>query len=287
MSHKRSGARSISSARLKETRGGEDGGGIFMRGDHFSIDLDSTGIQAGDSLSPRSAGTLHLRTYVSLHQLQLIADRISTASQVVGIATLNDEFQIVDANSGICELLGRPLPQLRGRKLQVWLDVNEGAHLSRELGMLIKKSIKLVIVDASLIKSSRARPIIRIMAFLGWTIEQHVGAVPRIIAMIRPHANADHRSRKSWALPLSDLDLKIIEGVAAGASTKHLSAELYLSKQGVEYHVSSMLRKLGVPNRAALVAKAYELDILDARCWPPRLRTTGLGQESGANSHQL
>lgn len=260
--------------------------GTSMRGNHLRIDLDSTDTRVDNSLSPRPAGALHLRTYVSLHQLQLIAARISSASSVIGIATLDDELQIVDANSGICELLGRPLPQLRGRKLQVWLDVNEGAHLSRKLGMLIKKSVKFVIVDAGLVESHRVRPVMRIMAFLGWTIEQRAGAVPRVIAMIRPHVNADPRGQKSWSLPLSDLDLKIIEGVAAGASTKHLSAELYLSKQGVEYHVSSMLRKLGVPNRAALVAKAYELGILDARCWPPRLRTTGSGHESGANSRQ-
>lgn len=254
-----------------------------MRGDFLHVDLGSTDIQVDGSASQLSAGTPHLRAYVSLHQLQLIYDRTSISSPVMGIATLDDKLQIVDANSGICELFGRPLPQLRGRKLQTWLDANEGALLNWKLIKLIKNSTKFVTVDVGLAEPHGARVIIRIMACLGWVVEQRAGAIPRVITMMQPRVNTEPR-RRNCALPLSDLDLKIIEGVAAGASTKHLSAELYLSKQGVEYHVSSMLRKLAVPNRAALVAKAYELGILDARYWPPRLRTDGSGDESGAHS---
>lgn len=254
-----------------------------MRGKCLHVDLGFTGVQVDDSASRLSAGTLHLRIYVSLHQLQLIYGRTSIPSPVMGIATLDDKLQIVDANGGICELFGQPLPQLRGRKLQTWLDANEGARLNWELGKLIKNSTKFVTVDIGLAEPYRAIVIIRIMACLGWAVEQHAGAVPRVITVMQPHVNTEPRSR-NCALPLSDLDLKIIEGVAAGASTKRLSTELYLSKQGVEYHVSSMLRKLAVPNRAALVAKAYELGILDARYWPPRLRIDSSVGKSGVHS---
>ena len=71
---------------------------------------------------------------------------------------------------------------------------------------------------------------------------------------------------------LSDVDAKILEGVAAGASTIQLAAQLYLSRQGVEYHVSSMLRRLRVPNRPALVSRAYTMGILGTGTWPPRVR---------------
>lgn len=71
---------------------------------------------------------------------------------------------------------------------------------------------------------------------------------------------------------LSDVDAKILEGVAAGASTIQLAAQLHLSRQGVEYHVSSMLRRLRAPNRPALVSRAYAMGILSVGSWPPRVR---------------
>ena len=74
--------------------------------------------------------------------------------------------------------------------------------------------------------------------------------------------------RKSLLTPL---DARILEGVAAGASTMQLATRLYLSRQGVEYHVGSMLRKLRVSNRAALVSRAYSMGLLVPGAWPPRI----------------
>ena len=64
----------------------------------------------------------------------------------------------------------------------------------------------------------------------------------------------------------------VLEGLAAGLSTQQLASRLGLSSHGVEYPVSSMLRKLKAPNRSALVARAYALDILVPNCWPPQVR---------------
>jgi DNA-binding CsgD family transcriptional regulator len=70
---------------------------------------------------------------------------------------------------------------------------------------------------------------------------------------------------------LSKLDAQVLEGVASGASTVQLATRLYLSRQGVEYHVGLMLRKLRVPNRAALVARAHSMGMLTVGHWPPRV----------------
>ncbi|MEK8146596.1 LuxR C-terminal-related transcriptional regulator [Streptomyces sp. M10(2022)] len=59
--------------------------------------------------------------------------------------------------------------------------------------------------------------------------------------------------------------------MAAGASTMQLAAVLYLSRQGIEYHVGLMLRKLKAPNRAALVARAHSMGMLTVGQWPPRV----------------
>jgi hypothetical protein len=39
----------------------------------------------------------------------------------------------------------------------------------------------------------------------------------------------------------------------------------------VEYHVSGLLRKLKVPNRAALVSRAYSMGVLKVGTWPPKV----------------
>ncbi|WP_443058054.1 PAS domain-containing protein [Streptomyces sp. KLMMK] len=70
---------------------------------------------------------------------------------------------------------------------------------------------------------------------------------------------------------LSEMDARILEGIAAGVSTVPLASRLYLSRQGVEYHVTCLLRKLKVPNRAALVSRAYSMGVLKVGTWPPEV----------------
>ncbi|MFJ9411276.1 LuxR C-terminal-related transcriptional regulator [Streptomyces sp. NPDC101393] len=70
---------------------------------------------------------------------------------------------------------------------------------------------------------------------------------------------------------LSEIDARILEGIAGGLSTIPLASRLYLSRQGVEYHVTGLLRKLKVPNRAALVSRAYAMGVLTVGTWPPRV----------------
>ncbi|WP_438290422.1 LuxR C-terminal-related transcriptional regulator [Streptomyces sp. HUAS TT7] len=70
---------------------------------------------------------------------------------------------------------------------------------------------------------------------------------------------------------LSEIDARILEGIAAGLSTVPLASRLYLSQHGVEYHVTSLLRKLKAPNRAALVSRAYAMGALTVGTWPPRV----------------
>lgn len=70
---------------------------------------------------------------------------------------------------------------------------------------------------------------------------------------------------------LTALDARILEGIAAGVSTIGLASKYYLSRQGIEYRVGMMLRKMRVPNRAALVSRAYSMGVLSVGVWPPRV----------------
>ncbi|WP_433132775.1 response regulator transcription factor [Micromonospora sp. CA-240977] len=72
--------------------------------------------------------------------------------------------------------------------------------------------------------------------------------------------------------PLTVRDAGILEGVASGASSVQLAASLYLSRQGVEYHIGRLLRRFRVSNRTALVGRAYSLGIFESGSWPPKVR---------------
>ncbi len=79
---------------------------------------------------------------------------------------------------------------------------------------------------------------------------------------------------------LSDMEAQIIERIAAGERTVDIARNVYLSRQGVEFHVSKLLQRMRVPNRAALIAKAYTLGILSGTAWPPKVDG---GQKNGVH----
>lgn len=86
--------------------------------------------------------------------------------------------------------------------------------------------------------------------------------------------NDQNRREVSWQVggwAPSSVQAKILEGVAAGSSSGRLSRELHLSSKTIDYHVRVMSDKLQVPNRVALVSRAYVLQILRTDSWPPRI----------------
>lgn len=71
--------------------------------------------------------------------------------------------------------------------------------------------------------------------------------------------------------PLTKMDALVLEGVASGMSTVQLASRLFLSRGGVEYHVSTLMRSLKAANRSALVSKAYSAGLFSVGIWPPRV----------------
>lgn len=88
-----------------------------------------------------------------------------------------------------------------------------------------------------------------------------------IVVMVAPGYCRESGSRRI----LTKMDSKILEGVAAGVPTAKLALMVDLSRGGVEYHVTNLLRKLSAPNRTSLVSKAYAEGILAAGTWPPKV----------------
>jgi DNA-binding CsgD family transcriptional regulator len=69
---------------------------------------------------------------------------------------------------------------------------------------------------------------------------------------------------------LSDRESEILRLIAGGATSAAVAAELGITGDGVNYHLTRLSERLGVPNRTALVARAYSLGLLDPASWPPR-----------------
>ncbi|WP_308013897.1 helix-turn-helix transcriptional regulator [Streptantibioticus parmotrematis] len=73
-------------------------------------------------------------------------------------------------------------------------------------------------------------------------------------------------------MDLGEREAEVVALVASGATTAAIARELDLTVDGVNYHLGRLSRRLQAPNRAALVARAYVLGLLDPASWPPRAR---------------
>ncbi|WP_132126271.1 helix-turn-helix transcriptional regulator [Actinocrispum wychmicini] len=185
----------------------------------------------------------------------------------MSVAILDLQLRVLETNTAFFQQFGRLSTDVRGHGFCEFLHPSVRQHMLRQF--------------ARLTMGGRARLTERVVAIRpdGTTFAGELTglAVPGDSAQIKTVVVLMRAERSKNDNPvivdpyrtLTDLDAKILEGVAAGIPTVQLATKLYLSRQGVEYHVSAMLRKFKVPNRAALVAKAYAVGIFSVDCWPP------------------
>ncbi|MBM2619683.1 PAS domain S-box protein [Actinoplanes sp. LDG1-06] len=186
----------------------------------------------------------------------------------VGIAVLDGGCRIQRANADLLSILDRDAAEVEGLEFS---------------GLLPTECRRRLLNSLDGLRAGRERRFgehVQVRRPDGSAAEGHLTAVPLRVSGADPTAIMILlvRSRKPVAPEpavastkvLSEVDARILEGVAAGASTVQMAGQLFLSRQGVEYHVSAMLRRLKAPNRPALVSRAYKLGILSAGTWPPR-----------------
>ncbi|MFE6524803.1 LuxR C-terminal-related transcriptional regulator [Streptomyces sp. NPDC057794] len=188
-------------------------------------------------------------------------------------AHIDPEMHIVAAEPNFSRQFGRTSADTCGRNLYELLHPSAPSVLNRHFARLAEgRSQRFAermvgLGDAGRIFSGE---------LTGIAVQNVTGRLAGIVVQVRPDTEADGTDVKDVVgIPrerlLSKLDAQVLEGVAAGASTVQLAAKLYLSRQGVEYHVGLMLRKLKAPNRAALVARAHSMGMLTVGQWPPRV----------------
>jgi DNA-binding CsgD family transcriptional regulator len=157
------------------------------------------------------------------------------------------------ANPAFAEALAVRPSQLRGRHVLEFFQ----AKVRRDYDKLV----------AGLQRGGRARLVIAVQ-FPGGTGELTVQAVSDddgsglLLTLRSTPVPAD--------VQLSDRESEILRLIAGGGTSAAVAAELGITGDGVNYHLARMSDRFGVPNRIALVARAYSLGLLDPTAWPPR-----------------
>ncbi|MFE0047149.1 helix-turn-helix transcriptional regulator [Streptomyces albireticuli] len=160
-------------------------------------------------------------------------------------------------------------------------DVTPGRLTGRSLLDLFTPTDggQLVKVDAALRGGRRSRYPVRVR----WTaagrsyegqltvepVSDPAGASPPLLATLRVD---EERPPAECARPdvvLGPQERRILELAAAGRTTSVIARTVGLSGDGVNYHLVRLARRLSVPNRTALVARAYVLGLLSPAAWPP------------------
>lgn len=68
----------------------------------------------------------------------------------------------------------------------------------------------------------------------------------------------------------SPVEARILAAAARGDTTAQIAREIGITPDGVNYHLSRLSRRWRVPNRTALVARAYATGVLAPNTWPPQ-----------------
>lgn len=188
----------------------------------------------------------------------------------IPIARLDRRARIVLANADFQRRFAHGRHNLRGtafsellhpdyqERIELWLStLNDAPYSSR--------------FTAQIAVRSEDRPL---MCQLTALADDETEPAKGVTVLLDEERNHDPRTCRSQRHKLSQAEARILEGIGAGASTTQLASALFLSRGGIEYHVTSLMRRFKVRKRPALIAKAYEAGVLRTGSWPPRVPGT-------------
>lgn len=186
------------------------------------------------------------------------------------IAQLDLQLHIVGGNVGFAGMFGLPVEALPGHPFVELVHPSVRDKLTRRLLSLAygerSRFTDWVVPHAEASTTSAE--------LTGLAVTNDADCVDSLIILVEEQAeSAAFPSPADSRKPLSRMDALVLEGVAAGLSTVQLAAKLFLSRGGVEYHVSALMKNLRAANRSELVSKAYSARLFSVGSWPPRVIT--------------
>jgi DNA-binding CsgD family transcriptional regulator len=195
--------------------------------------------------------------------------RPAAPHHVTCMASLDPGLKIEAANADFFRHVARPSTEVCGRSIYDVLHPSARTVLSQHFSHLStghgSRFVERVV-------AMRGHDRVFSAEITGIAVKGEGDDLSGVVVLMSPDdepTEAAERPAKPTPI-LTALDARILEGVATGASTVQLASRLYLSRQGVEYHVGLMLRRFKAPNRAALVSRAYSMGVLTVGSWPPR-----------------
>ena len=185
------------------------------------------------------------------------------------MASLDRSMRLTEVNADFARQFGRTHTELVGRRFCDLLHQDVQGKVSQQLTRLLADQFPRFTEPEIIFLQGRSGFFSGELIAIG--VNGDGGGVDKIMVLVRPEKSAERfRSSAERKLLLTDMDARILEGVAAGVPTVKLASMLYLSRGGIEYHVNLLMRRLKVQNRPALVSKAYSMGLL-RQGWPPRV----------------
>jgi DNA-binding NarL/FixJ family response regulator len=195
-------------------------------------------------------------------ELRLVAaDALARVGRRADAAQSLEEWERLQAHP-------RPRDKVTSRRVRGLLAERDGPRLlesvlrdAEELDLVIDALWTRIDLGTVLAETDRARAkdVLRVAAEtaseIGARTEQQV-AEKRLRALgVRTWRRGPSREL------LTDRERAVAGLIAAGASNPEIAQELFLSRKTVERHVSNLLKKVGVRNRAELAARVAELEV--------------------------
>jgi DNA-binding CsgD family transcriptional regulator len=187
------------------------------------------------------------------------------------ISQLDLQLRLTGGNASFADVFELPVDALPGLALVELVHPSVRDKLTRRLLSLAcgerSRFTDWVVPYAGAMTTS--------LELTGIAVTNDADRVDSLIVLVQPEEaeSAALASADDAIKPLTRMDALVLEGVAAGMSTVQLAAKLFLSRGGVEYHVSALMRNLRAANRSELVSKAYSAGLFSVGSWPPRTIT--------------
>lgn len=185
------------------------------------------------------------------------------------MANLDAELRLREANVDFLSQFDRRPQDSYGRPFLALLHPSVRERVGRELAMLSSGQRERYTGRIVAVRQDGALLLGDLTAI---AVPSSTGEVDTVLVLVTPNASAgDAQATVNRKKLLTPMDARILEGVAAGVSTVKLASSLYMSRGGVEYRVTALLRMLKVSNRPALVSKAHSIGMFSVDSWPPKV----------------
>ena len=186
----------------------------------------------------------------------------------VQVAALDGKLRITDASVDFAREFSLTIHDLRGVLLLDLLHPSVRDRIAQQLSRLLDGQRPRFVER---VLGTRSAGVAFGGELTGVAVQGEAGLVDGLLVVLRPEPADRGNVVVGRRKLLSEMDARVLEGVASGASTVQLAGLLYLSCGGVEYHLSALLRQMKVGNRSALVSKAYSMGLFGVGTWPPRV----------------